>query len=161
MVTSNGEGKASHDIGLYESTPFNADDEKELGALKKMKIGEKITFVVRPTESVGDAAVTTAATIAVNLVTVTPLTLGKESTVALNEKDGVSYYVFTAAVEDDYTFTWNPDKESGTANVVMGSDLTNLHNSVGGSESMDAGNVRYIKVTQTSDKKVDLSLIHI
>ena len=155
LVTSNGEGKASHDIGLYESTPFNADDEKELGALKKMKIGEKIIFVVRPTESVGDAAVTTAATIAVNPVTVTPLTLGKESTVALNEKDGVSYYVFTAAVEDDYTFTWNPDKESGTANVVMGSDLTNLYNSVGGSEYMYAGNVRYIKVTQTSDKKVD------
>ena len=58
-------------------------------------------------------------------------------------------------LQQHYTFTWNPDKESGTANVVMGSDLTNLHNSVGGSESMDAGNVRYIKVTQTSDKKVD------
>lgn len=125
-------------------------------AIKKLNIGDTVVLKASAGNSVDEKASITA-NLYVKEVEITPLELNVDTSVSIDQKNGVKYYSFTATEGDYYTFKYTPSEESkGEYEVHMGTSLECTSGLT--SEYLNANGTRYIKVQQTDETKIEGTL---
>lgn len=151
--------RVSDVFGNYYSgyNSINVNSSGTASQLVELKAGEKVVLKVSA-DDVSDDKVTTAAEFYVKKEDVKAINVGSES-VALNAKGSVKYYAFPVPAAGEYSFYWEPAKDTGAAAAKYGTQMTAMDTfEAVGIYAYSTKQTYYFGIEQTTDTAVNGTL---